>query len=612
MAPLELSFRSPFHRSKALQRERFLASRHGLQFGVPKNALARAGAQIRAMNANHSANASVASPALSGTWSSIGPVPSSEKANFTGVTVGTNVDMTGRISAVAADKTGLIVAGAAAGGLWVSTDDGTNFVSVFDNEPTEAIGAIALDTTTTPSTIYVGTGEGNNSVDSLYGAGIFKSSNLGTTWTQLASGTFDVSGSLGAPPSFTALAIDPSNTKRIFAGVTSGFSANRADAGIPESDSSLAGLWFSSDGGNSWSQYLETTFQGCDLIGDGSAPCPADDVKVDPLNPQNVYVAIDTSTVYSSSDGGQTFSPAPFVGQGRDSLAIGPKVGSPKGPATPTGGAVYAMLGAADGSEFADLFVSFDSGITWNPQSIMTPSLPYYTSNSVTIDGNSSLDFSQSFYDQAMLVSPSDASTVYFGGVGLYEAAANYGHSWTFLAPTGGIHPDVHALVWNPFDSTILVGTDGGLFRFNPSGGTSPTFVSLNQQINASLIQGIGVHPTDATKLVAGFQSNGTQVYGGNISTWTAPDSETGDGGFALFDPNATNFIYHTFSLDELGQPGNQALILGFQRRRCHVVLKPHGCEPLQRPGHGVESGPDRSNHRCQRPRPGILSADRG
>jgi hypothetical protein len=219
------------------------------------------------------------------------------------------------------------------------------------------------------------------------------------------------------------------------------------------------------------------------------------------------------------------------------------------------------MLGAVDGSEFADLFVSFDSGITWNPQSIMTPSLPYYTSNGVTIDGNSSLDFSQSFYDQAMLVSPSDASTVYFGGVGLYEAASNYGHSWTFLAPNGGIHPDIHALVWNPFDSTVLVGTDGGLFRFNPSGGTSPTFVSLNQQINASLIQGIGAHPTDATKLVAGFQSNGTQVYGGNISTWTAPDSETGDGGFAFFDPNAANFVYHTFSLDELGQPGNQALI---------------------------------------------------
>ena len=544
--------------SKAVQRERFMASRHGLQFGVPKNAGARAREQIRAMNANHSAKASVASPALSGAWTSIGPVPSSEKANFNGVTIGNNVAMTGRISAVAADSHGLIVAGASAGGLWVSTDDGANFVSVFDNEPTEAIGAIALDTTTSPSTIYVGTGEGNNSVDSLYGSGLFKSSNLGQTWTSLGpAGTFD----RGA---FTSLAIDTATTPgmpRIFAGVTNGFSANRADAGLFETNSMVAGLWFSSDGGNSWSQYQEATFQGCDFLGDGTAPCSADDVKIDPVNPQNVYVAIDTSTVYYSNNGGQTFTAAPFLGPGRDSLAIGPAVGLPNGPASPTGGAVYAMLGAQDGSEYADLFVSFDSGITWNPQTIMTPSLPFYTSNNVTIDGNSSIDFSQSFYDQAMLVSPSDASTLYFGGVGLYEAAANYGHSWTFLAPNGGIHPDVHALAWSPSDSTILVGTDGGLFRFDPTQGTSPTFVSLNQQINASLIQGIGVHPTDTTKLVAGFQSNGTQVYGGNLATWTAPDSETGDGGFAFFDPSAPSFLYHTFSLDEVGQPANQALI---------------------------------------------------
>ena len=56
-------------------------------------------------------------------------------------------------------------------------------------QPTQAIGAVALDTTTTPSTIYVGTGEGNGSIDSLYGAGIFKSANLGQTWTSLDNPT---------------------------------------------------------------------------------------------------------------------------------------------------------------------------------------------------------------------------------------------------------------------------------------------------------------------------------------------------------------------------------------------------------------------------------------
>ena len=54
------------------------------------------------------------------------------------------------------------------------------------------------------------------------------------------------------------------------------------------------GLWFSANGGTTWTQYPESTFDGCDLIGDGTAPCPADDVKIDPTNPQNVYVAIDS------------------------------------------------------------------------------------------------------------------------------------------------------------------------------------------------------------------------------------------------------------------------------------------------------------------------------
>ena len=105
----------------------------------------------------------------------------SEKANFTGSAVGAATAMTGRLTSIAADTTGLIVVGAASGGLWLSTNNGTSFASVFDNEPTQSIGAIALDTTTTPSTIYVGTGEGNGSIDSLYGSGMFKSSGFGPT-----------------------------------------------------------------------------------------------------------------------------------------------------------------------------------------------------------------------------------------------------------------------------------------------------------------------------------------------------------------------------------------------------------------------------------------------
>ena len=562
--------RDETHLSAALQRERFETSRHGVQFGVPRQAFTRAAAQMHAMedalrhgkpatSTSAFSGASIAAPSTvtGGNWNSIGPVPMSEKANYTGVTVGGNVSMTGRLTSVAADSRGLIVTGAASGGLWLSTDDGNSFASVFDNQPTEAIGAVALDTTTNPSTIYAATGEGNTSIDSLYGAGIFKSTDLGQDWTQLAPGTFDVSGRNGAPPSFTALAIDPSNTKRIFAGVTSGFSANRADAGVPESDSSLAGLWFSSDGGNTWNHYAESVFGNCDVFGGVTAPCPADDVVIDPLNPQNVYVAIDSATIYYSHNGGVTFTAATFPGihlsEGRQSLATGPIVPPPIGPSNnPPGGVVYAMIGASDGAEYIDMFESFNAGATWDPGTVLAPTVPFYTANGTTIDGTSKNNFSQSFYDQSLLVNPNDPSTVYFGGVGLYLSASNYGHSWNFLAPNGGIHSDVHSLFWNPHDNTILAATDGGLYRWNPKQGGSPTFVSLNQQINAGQIQGIGPHPINSSLLIAGFQDNGTQLYSGSGFGWATPDSETGDGGFAWYDPMDPNYLYHDFSTDDV------------------------------------------------------------
>src|SRR5208282_3489678 len=42
-------------------------------------------------------------------------------------------------------------------------------------------------------------------------------------------------------------------------------------------------------------------------------PCPADDIAIDPSNPGNVYVAIETDDVFASSDGGITWAGACFT-----------------------------------------------------------------------------------------------------------------------------------------------------------------------------------------------------------------------------------------------------------------------------------------------------------
>ena len=77
-----------------------------------------------------------------------------------------------------------IFVGAASGGVWKSLDGGTTFKPVFDKQPVQSIGAIAIDPRN-PETVWVGTGEAwmRNSVS--IGDGIYKSTDGGDTWTNM-------------------------------------------------------------------------------------------------------------------------------------------------------------------------------------------------------------------------------------------------------------------------------------------------------------------------------------------------------------------------------------------------------------------------------------------
>jgi hypothetical protein len=91
------------------------------------------------------------------------------------------------------------------------------------------------------------------------------------------------------------------------------------------------------------------------------------------------------------------------------------------------------------------------------------------------------------------------------------------------------------------------LGNDGGYYVYDLAKRNWTSFFNNdhNATISSGQIQGIGPHPTDNTKLLAGFQDNGTQLYTGSLGWNTV---ETGDGGFALFDALDPNFAYHTFA----------------------------------------------------------------
>lgn len=365
-----------------MQREQYWISRRGLRFGVPHGAHQAALARMMQMKPRSHGNAIAsragANAAAAATWKFIGPQPMlNDLPNFGGPITGPALpDATGRVTAIAIDPTvlGRFFVGTANGGLWMSTDGGRNFTSISDNFPgfqgsTEAIGSIVLDTlNSNPPTIYVGTGEGNSSADSYYGRGIFKSTNLGSSWTKLAPGV------AGAPDQFELSSVQKLAIKNqdnsspvqpplilnppiLLAAVKNGASTSRADATTFPSDPNSAGYWLSTNGGNSWQRQnlCEGYAPLCTVCTQPDRPdsrCEVSDVVVDPFNTDNVYVAVDGDDVYHTSQVGPFDAPVVFgaahfpdgagglfptaQGQlGRATIAIGPTEGIGNGNCQP-------------------------------------------------------------------------------------------------------------------------------------------------------------------------------------------------------------------------------------------------------------------------------------
>src|SRR5436190_14699610 len=94
--------------------------------------------------------------------------------------------MSGRVTSIAANREPsgklTIFVGAASGGVWKSEDSGTHYRPVFDEQPVQSIGAIALDPKNSKN-VWAGSGESwvRNSVS--IGDGIYKSTDGGETWS---------------------------------------------------------------------------------------------------------------------------------------------------------------------------------------------------------------------------------------------------------------------------------------------------------------------------------------------------------------------------------------------------------------------------------------------
>jgi hypothetical protein len=145
----------------------------------------------------------------------------------------------GRITdlAVHPSQPNTIYAASAAGGVFKSTNLGGSWTPIFDAEGTPSIGALAIHPGN-PNIIYAGTGEANAAADTYEGNGIYKSTDGGVNWTHIG---LDSSFHIGR------ILIDPLRPETVFVAV----GGRHFGSTDPQ-----RGLYRSDNGGANWSQVL--------------------------------------------------------------------------------------------------------------------------------------------------------------------------------------------------------------------------------------------------------------------------------------------------------------------------------------------------------------------
>lgn len=258
--------------------------------------------------------------------------------------------------------------------------------------------------------------------------------------------------------------------------------------------------------------------------------------------------------IYRSTDGGGTWVPSSLdfgaANIGRVTLAVG-EPGDP---------VVYAFAATAGDAAQSDLFRSKDGGQTWSPLGLakQKPVNPNPEQPDMNIMAG------QAFYNQMLLVDPSDAArnTVYVGGQLSSAKSTDGGATWriisNWLAQFGlpYVHADFHAAAASPSTKSILFGSDGGLF-VSTDGGQSFSD-RKNDGIASYLIYALATNEKHNDDVIVGLQDNGTRLRVGNSDTYNQVFG--GDGfGVGWSEGVSLGSIYYSFIIrNPNGTPATQ------------------------------------------------------
>jgi photosystem II stability/assembly factor-like uncharacterized protein len=422
----------------------------------------------------------------------------------------------GRISdiEIPIDASETYYVGAASGGIFKTTDAGTNWTPIFDEQEMLSIGDMEISKNDT-DIIWVGTGEVNAGGGSLAydGNGMYKSADAGLTWE--AKGLLNV-GSIGK------VLIDPNDDNTIFVGAMGPLFRKDDNRGV----------YRSTDGGTTWEQRL--------LVSDSTGII---DMAIHPTNGDIVYAASwerirrpnnrqyggETSRIYRSQNGGDTWSeltnglPSNENDKGRISIDI-----SKSNP-----NVLYAFytdkVGNVEGT-----FRTSDGGDTWVGVNSISNGTSYH------------------WWFGGIFVDPTDENVVYNSGFRM-DKSTNGGATWSSTFP--GVHVDQHAVAFNAsVPGEVLIGNDGGLYKSSNNGDTSVK----NNTLPITQFYRFHVDAQNIDKVYGGSQDNSTiRTTTGGLSDWLVISG--GDGFQPLVDPTNTNVIYTLSQRGNLRKSTNDA-----------------------------------------------------
>lgn len=401
-------------------------------------------------------------------------------------------------------------AGAASGGIWKSGDGGIHWRPIFDAEPAQSIGALAV-AASDANIVWAGTGESFIRSHISIGDGIYKSLDAGATWTRMG---LDRTGRIGR------IVIDPRNPDIVLA-----CALGTAYGPQPE-----RGVFRSEDGGKTWQKTLFV---------DENTGCS--DIAMDPANPRVLYagmwqLVIHTwgrtsggpgSGLYRSSDEGLTWTE--LSGHGLPNPPIG-KIGLAIAPSYPE--RVYALIETGDGvpwngrpTQLGQLWRSDDAGATWQ-----------------LVSSNRYLRSRTAYYTRAAVASD-NSDEIYFLG-DRFTRSLDGGRTLTPIGSPGG---DNHDMWIAPRDSRrMIVANDSGV-SVTVNGGATWDHVQLPiaQIYHVTLDDQIPYH-------VYGNKQDGAAYEGPSQTGGPGPEIGRGlwhaigggESGFATPDPHDPNRVW--------------------------------------------------------------------